>query len=48
MNAHYNFRYGNLIHYWLEKRSLSLFNVQIHARYSTVDEYLIELEKEKY
>ena len=32
----------------MEQRSLELFGVKINTRFSTVDEYLIQLEKENY
>jgi hypothetical protein len=34
--------------YYLSKVSLDVLGFEIEARFSTVDEYLIELEKEGY
>jgi hypothetical protein len=47
-SAKYTFKFGYMLMYWFQKRSLELYGVEIDIKYSTVDDYLMELKKENY
>jgi hypothetical protein len=47
-DAKYTYTFSNMLMYWLEKKGKDWYHIDIETKYSTVDEYLKELEKENY